>query len=233
MYSLAGKILGMSLHTITTIELSTLCHLRCKYCIQPLMTRERGIMSDEVFGRSLYWLDILCRRGTQAEVNLNGNGESTLDPQLPARVRKVKGIVGNRQVGLSSNAISLTEDLMFKLADAGIDYLDLSPHDAYAARKAASLIAKNKMPFRSLLNTGAILTPHNWAGQLDAEHTIDMHYTLPCAPLIEGRGYISREGNLSPCCYDFRDLGKFGSVFDADLLTREVKAYELCHQRTI
>jgi hypothetical protein len=187
---------------------------------------QRRIMSDEVFEKALFWLDILCRRGTQQEVNLNGNGESTLDPQLPMRVRRVKDIAGARPVAISSNGIGLTKELVSSLKDNGLDRLDLSPHNAYAARQAAVLLSEVGMP--GILNTGSILTSHNWAGQLPEEHQINMLYTMPCHPLIEGRGYILVNGDLTPCCYDFKGLGVFGHVKDIDLLYKPIKAYSLC-----
>jgi hypothetical protein len=220
----------MTIQTITTIELSNVCQLKCRYCIQSKLikhpSRKPGIMTDEIFDRSLFWLDILCRRNTQAECNLNGNGESSLDPQLPERIREVKDIMGDRKVGLSTNGIGWTYELAVRVKDAGIDYMDLSPHDPYEARKAALIF--HKAGIQGQLNPGTILTPHNWAGQLDKEHQIEMNYTLPCHPLMEGRGYISTEGALSPCCYDYQLIGVFGGVFDKDLLTRDIRAFSLC-----
>lgn len=221
----------MTLQTITTIELANICQLKCRYCIQSKLIKEPyrqlGIMTDEVFDRSLYRLDILCRHNTQAEENLNGNGESLLDPKLVERVRKTKAIMKHRPVGLSSNGILVTRELVDALVDAGLDYLDISPHDAYAARKAYDIIQANGK-IRSTYNTGAIVSPHNWAGQLDPEDTVGIRYNIPCHPLIEGRGYISREGIVTPCCYDYKFLGKYGTVFDKTLLQADIQGFILC-----
>jgi len=51
---------------------------------------------------------------------------------------------------------------------------------------------------------------------------------MQCDPLIQGMGYISSEGWLTPCCYDYRLLGAYGHVNDKDLLEKEIKPYELC-----
>ena len=227
----------ITLKTITTIELSNACNLSCRYCINRLMrksgVRDIGIMSDETFERCLYWLDILCRHGTQKEVNLNGNGESCLDPKLPERIRAVKDVVGERRVCMCTNGVNMTEDLAFRIKDAGIDQLDLSPHSPYHARKAV-IMMYGKAGLPGIVNGGSILTSHNWAGQLEPENSVDMIYTSRCDPLIEGRGYIQKEGNVSPCCYDYRNLGTFGTVYDNDLLQKEIKPYILCktcHQK--
>ena len=104
----------MKIQTINTIELTNDCNLRCKYCIQPLLDeggRKREIMSDEVFYKSLELLKVLCDRGTQREVNLNGNGESTLDPDLPERIRATKDVVGDRFVRMCTNGVNMTYSL--------------------------------------------------------------------------------------------------------------------------
>lgn len=229
-----------TLKTITTIELSNLCNLRCLYCINRLLVRHPsrtpGIMTDDVFERTLVVLKALCDRGTQREVNMNGNGESCLDPQLPERIRRVKDIVGaDRQVGMSTNGVNMTYELARALRDSGLDRLDISPHSAYHARRAVIYMVKAGWAGRGIINTGPINASHNWAGQLEPEHTIECRMDgIPCDPLIEGRGYVLAEGNVTPCCYDYRNLGVFGSVFDGDLLDRPVRPYNLCytcHQR--
>jgi len=220
----------ITLKTITTIELSSLCNLKCLYCISRLLVkhpdRKPGIMEDHVFDLSLIWLSRLCEQGTQREVNLNGNGESCLDPQLVSRIRRVKEIMGDRPVAFSSNGVNMTEVLAKQLKGSGIDRIDLSPHSAYHARRAAYIL--NAAGITGIINMGAIISAHNWAGQLEPEHSIDCQIKIQCDPLIEGRGYISSEGNISPCCFDYRNLGMFGTVFDPDLLDREIRPYALC-----
>ena len=91
----------ITLKTITTLELSSLCNLSCRYCVNRMMRwhgRTPQIMSDEVFVASLDWLRRLCDLGTQREVNLNGNGESLLDPQIIERTAAVIKVMGSRQV---------------------------------------------------------------------------------------------------------------------------------------
>ncbi len=225
----------MKLQTINAIELSNDCSLKCLYCINRLMPqygRSYGIMSEEVFERSLYWLAILQNRGTQKEVNLNGNGESLLDPDLPSRIRRVKDIIGDNEVSLCTNGTHMTYDMAVRIKDAGIEKISLSPHSAWHARQA--LIHMIKAGMFVTINLGSVVMSHNWAGQLEPENSIEMIYENVCDPLKEGRGYIQREGGLSPCCYDFRGLGEFGTVFNDDLLDRIIKPYSLCktcHQK--
>lgn len=229
-----------TLKTITTIELSNICNLKCLYCINRLLvkhpSRTPGIMCDEVFDRTLEVLKMLCDRGTQREVNMNGNGESCLDPDLPERIRRVKDIVGpKRKVAMCTNGVNMTFEMAKELRECGLDQLDLSPHSPYHARKAVIHMVKAGWGGHGVINNGPINASHNWAGQLEPEHTIEcMLNGLKCDPLIEGRGYVQAEGGITPCCYDYRNLGVFGNIFDEGLLDRPMKPYILCytcHQR--
>ena len=226
----------MKLKTITTIELSSLCNLSCRYCINRLLVeyplREPGIMTDEIFNASLNILRELCEAGTQKEINLNGNGESTLDDKLIERIKKTKKIVGNRIVSFCTNGINMTNDLAKALRDSGLDIISLSPHSPFHARKAAHILTSNGVSPH--INFGAICASHNWAGQLEPENSINCMLKNDCLPLSEGRGYISSEGFISPCCYDYKLLGNFGHVSTVDILDIDIEPYILCktcHQR--
>lgn len=221
----------IKLKTINTLELSSICNMACLYCTNRLMEqngRKREIMSDEVFKLSLTWLSRLVARGTQKEVNINGIGESTLDPSLLDRIRAIINVVGDRQVSFCTNGITMTDDLAVALREAGLKRVDISSHNAFYARKAAQSLFKAGIA--GCLATGAIASPHNWAGQLEPEYCVDKVVPLQCDPLIEGRGYVQSDGKVTPCCYDYRSLGSFGSVFDHDLLERHIKPYTLCEK---
>jgi len=227
-----------TLQTITTIELSSRCDMNCRYCIQSQLRvssrRKPGIMCNGAFERSLVVLNRLVSRGTQAEVNLNGNGESLLDPDLVERVARVKKIMGDRVVMFCTNGKALTLDITKKLIDAGLDQLHLSIHSPYHSRRALDMLRPLTDKIKVVVNPGPITASHNWAGQLPIEDQVKHLPSLDCDPLIEGRGYISSEGFISPCCYDFDLHGVYTSVWDDDVLEREVKPYSLCdtcHQK--
>ena len=228
----------MKLQTITTLELSNICNLSCKYCINRLIPsvscRTPGIMTDNAFVRSCDLIQKLCDKGTQREIFLNGNGESLLDSKIIERIGIIREIMGkDRQIGLSTNGLLIDENMTRKLSASGLSRLDISCHSPYHTRRAAHLLTRVGM--QGIVSFGAILQSHNWAGQLEPENTIDCKLNNICDPLIEGRGYILCEGNITPCCYDYRNLGVFGTVFAIDkALDAEVRAYQLCetcHQR--
>jgi len=226
----------ITLKTITTIELSNICNLKCQYCINRLLvkhpSRKPGIMTDWVFDKTLELLQELVNRGTQNEVNMNGDGESFLDPQLIKRVKRTKEVIGSRHVCMCTNGVNMTYEVCKGLKDAGMDQLDLSPHSVPHARKAAQIMMQVGIP--GVINDGIITHSHNWAGQLEPENQIECRVNLLCFPLMEGRGYVLTEGNITPCCYDYRNLGVFGSVFDDDILDHPIRPFELCktcHQK--
>lgn len=221
----------ITLKTITTIELSNDCQLACTYCVNRYMQkrakRKRMIMNDEVFEASLSWLKVLCDNGTQQELNMNGTGESFLDPQLFSRIRRAREVMGlNRVISMSTNGIIMSDEIAKKIASSGLTDISVSIHRTEAARNAGQILATNHV--RGSFNYGTVTSPHNWAGQLDPEHNARILPDIVCHPLIEGRGYISVEGNVSPCCYDYRFLGVFGTVFDKDLDQRPVAPFALC-----
>ena len=224
----------MKINTITTLELSSLCNLECSYCINRLLVkhpaRKAGIMPDAVFEASIDILKILVKRGTQKELNLNGNGESLLDPKLLTRIKRLREEFGSKlMLQFSTNAILLNPSMASGLKDAGINRIDLSPHKPKYVRKAVCYLSQAGI--RGYINNGPMYCSHNWAGQLEPENTIPIEPKgVPCDPLIEGRVYIHSEGDIVPCCYDYRALGKIGSVFDKYILSRELKPFELCEK---
>ena len=209
-----------------------MCQLKCRYCVNRLIrkepTREYGIMNDATLDATLSILKTLVDRGTQAEVNMNGNGESCIDTRLPKRIRAVKDIVGNdRTVQFCTNGVNMTRELAGKLKDSGVDRIDISIHDIFHARKCADIF--EEFQINGLFAAGALMSPHDWAGQMEPENRLKVRAKAKCDPLIEGRAYVQSEGTISPCCYDFRNLGTIGTVFDENILERFVRPYELCH----
>lgn len=220
----------MKLQTLATIELSSACNLSCEYCINKDIfgseVREYGIMSDETFDRSMHWLRLMVDRGTQQEINLNGNGESTLDPQLIRRAGRIKAIVGkDREVILTTNGLTMTEEYAFALQDSAIDRVDVSPHSPYHGTRANYYLRK-VADVRGILSVGMMTDPHTWAGQLN--WLPEVGFAIPCLPLIQGRGYIQMEGDVVPCCYDYLNLGTYGNVYDDNLDKQEVTTFGLC-----
>ena len=223
----------MKITTITTLELSSICNLECSYCINRLLVkhpaRKAGVMSQEIFEASLKLIKILVERGTQKELNLNGNGETLLDSRLLTRIQRLRSELGDKIVlQFSTNGILLNPSMAASLKKTGITRVDLSAHKPAAARKARCYFIQAGM--KGIVTNGPVDGAHNWAGQLEPENRVPIEPTgIPCDPLIEGRGYIQSEGDIVPCCYDYRNLGKFAHVLEGELaLERNMKPFVLC-----
>jgi pyrroloquinoline quinone biosynthesis protein E len=115
-------------------ELTYRCNLQCPYCYNPLdLTSYRDELSVDVWGRVL---DEAAGLGV-LQAHFSG-GEPTLRPDdLCALVRRA------RSRGLYTNLITqgtfLTDALLVRLEDAGLDHVQLSLQAAHA--KAADFIA--------------------------------------------------------------------------------------------
>jgi hypothetical protein len=184
-------------------------------------------MPSDVFDATLEVLKELCYRGTQKEVNLNGNGESLLDKHFFERAYRVKQVMGDRSVGFCTNGVNMTPEIADALVALDLNYVDVSPHSPWHARRAVDMLVSAGLT-KGQVNFGAILQPHNWAGQLDEDDSVTVRLQLQCDPLIEGRGYVQAEGHITPCCYDYRLLGAFTHVEDKDVLDKPMDRFEIC-----
>lgn len=222
----------VTLRTISSIELTNFCNLKCKYCINRRMKdhdRKYEHIQSKTWYATLNLIEQLVKQGSQQEVSLQGNGESCLHPFFLDAISKAKSIMGKRMVFMCTNgeAIVNDPDLPRKMKFAGLDRCDLSVHRPDWARTALQHILRAGLD--CIVNPGAITHPHNWAGQLESENNVDTVTRIWCDPLKQGRGYVQSHGGISPCCYDYRGLGQFGTVFDDDILQKPIKPYALCN----
>lgn len=115
------------------IENTNLCGYRCHFCPREAMTRIKGIMP-------LADLAVVLERVGQhrGRVDLHGFGEPLLDPQLPERVRLVRGCwPESRPTVYSTLGVPVAGEYFDRLLGAGLGELEVSfyGHDAdsYAA----------------------------------------------------------------------------------------------------
>jgi radical SAM protein with 4Fe4S-binding SPASM domain len=117
------------------IETVSACNGRCRMC--PVGTGVRRgaprVMDHDLYLRFVEevrlhanWIEVVC---------LNRDGEPTLDPSLPERVRLLKE-AGIRRVTLSTNGQLLTEELAQRLIAAGLDDIMISINGFTAAAYA-------------------------------------------------------------------------------------------------
>lgn len=103
-----------------SVELTNYCNQRCVLCPRQGFTRPLGFMTDEIFER----IALECA-GRDTVLWLHFLGEPLLHPHVGRLIAFAKR-VGVRQVGLSTNAVSLSGRRAQDLLDAGLDRLECS-----------------------------------------------------------------------------------------------------------
>lgn len=215
---------------IHQIELTSRCNLRCIYCPHGqdgVMKRPQVDMTWATFERALMWVDHFCREGTQAEVNLAGLGESTLNPMFAEMVLATRATLGvSREIHLATNGIAITKQMVEKIASAR-PKVWVSTHKPEKIVNAISWLREAGL-LAGISCDGAI-NPNDWAGQVK---WVKPTYELPCYWLTLGWGFITAEGKIPVCCIDADGKETFGDVWSAKLgPLRPIKLCKSCYQR--
>lgn len=111
-----------------TIETCNNCNAKCIMCPKGLKgTKKLELMEETLFDSIVEqlrdysdWIEMIC---------MNSDGEPTLDKFLSKRIKKLKDI-GIKRVNISTNGQLLTDELIVKLIDSGLDDIRVSL-DAY------------------------------------------------------------------------------------------------------
>lgn len=134
------------------IEPTSHCNLTCRTCIRNTWDEPMGNMDSATFERAI---DGFRAFDAPLTVMFGGFGEPLLHPAIASMVAGAKGI--GAQVELITNGTLLTDDLSFKLAEAGLDVLWVSLDGSTAesfcgVRPDAALdeVVENVVRFRSL-----------------------------------------------------------------------------------
>ncbi len=101
-----------------TLELAAACNLRCIMCPHPSMTRQKGVMGDDLYRKCI---DEVASRFRDTEVWLADHGESLLlGEAIVEKTRHAKDR-GLPRVFLNSNGMLLTRGISRGLVEAGLD----------------------------------------------------------------------------------------------------------------
>jgi hypothetical protein len=216
----------MKLSTITQIEFSSLCNNQCVYCPATAQKQHRpvGLMSWKTFDRCLHWIKHFCNRGTQEEINLAGIGESLLNPDFPAMVKKLRdNIPASVRLLFSTNGKLITEELVEKMIKCGIDEWVITDHITEDTARCYSIYRKYGILF--VLARDAVTSPNSWAGQVD---WYEASYVHRCHWIDKGKCMVYSDGRIVACCTDAFGYNILGSVFDDNIPEIEPKPSELC-----
>jgi len=216
----------MKLTNIYSIELTNKCDNACVYCPQPAQEqngRATGFMDKDTLESALEWVNQFALNGTQSEVYLSGMGESLLHPKVYDYIKLARASLPMRvKIKLNTNGNSMTFGVARMLKDCGIDGITISDHKAKSTAVSIIVLKEVGIPFS--VSRGAVLEPHNWAGQVNW-HKAD--YTFPCTWQHNGMASVLYDGRISSCCIDAFGKGVIGHVDDA-IDKVEQKPFSLC-----
>ena len=220
----------MKIQTINTIELTSICNNKCRYCPakDQHKYREVGHMNREVFEAAVEKVLYFCRQGTQKELNLFGVGEPTLHPHLVEFIDYARTTLPFKQpLHINTNGKTMTRELALRIKNAGITSIDVTVHDGhyYEAVKAIRIMAELGILFK--ISVDPVVGPNNWAGQVD---WFDPHYSSPCPWIGRGQGVVLSNGDITRCCIDAFAKGIMGNILKDDIAKMNVDAFALCNK---
>lgn len=120
------KLLAPDLMTVSGIELTNLCNLRCRQCPTPLTGAATGYTDDETVARALDYA------APGQLFSYHRLGEPLLHPKLLQYVQWAsdRGI----HPLISTNGVLLTEEIFLQLLDAGLRNLQITLHTTASTR---------------------------------------------------------------------------------------------------
>lgn len=213
------------IRSVNTLEISSICNNSCEYCPVPHQSRYRptGFMDEATFKQALTWVKHFAEQGTQKELNLYGLGEPTIHPQVIQYVAWARDVLpAGAPLQLTTNGNTMTEELAWKLIDAGMTNITVSAHKAKPAAQAIRILGK--IGVLRAVDYSWILQPHDWAGQID---WLKSQVKYKCGWLGDGDVAILSDGRVTRCCIDAYAQGIYCTVFeDPDVI--EVSPFNLC-----
>ena len=128
------KLMEPDLMTVSGIELTNLCNLRCRQCPTPFTGAATGYATDETVARALDYA------APGQLFSYHRLGEPLLHPKLLQYVQWAsdRGI----HPLISTNGVLLTEEIFRQLLDAGLRNLQITLHTT-ASTKAYGMVARH------------------------------------------------------------------------------------------
>lgn len=148
------------------IELTNHCNLECIMCPQPRMTRDQGLMSEELFKKIIDEV-----KGKSEFIYLYGMGESLLHPGFFKLTDYA--VKSGLATSLSTNLTLLNEERSRKLLESGIDFIVLAfdggSKDTYEAIRLGGEFEKSLAQVKKFLQL---------KNEFNAKCVVDLQFIL-------------------------------------------------------
>jgi hypothetical protein len=199
-------------------EISSICNLRCVYCISKDLKRPKDHMTRDMFEQVLVHVDYYVNKQlSQDEFNICGVGESTLHPDLVWFVKRAREVMGNEYLNFTTNGILFTEELAKQLAPYMSSKHGFRPgifvslHRPEKAKKAIDIAAKYGL-LAGVSNDPALAST-NWAG-LIKDWAVTANPNRDCPWIREGKVMAFPNGDVTTCTNDIGYEAVVGNVRD-------------------
>lgn len=124
-------VIPLSVPFIINVDPTDVCNFRCKFCptadralMRTTPGRNFGLMDFALYQKII---DDICQFERPIKVlRLYKDGEPLLHPKFPEMVRYAKDKKSSERIDTTTNASRLSPELNLKLADAGLDRINIS-----------------------------------------------------------------------------------------------------------
>jgi pyruvate-formate lyase-activating enzyme len=107
---------------LVAIETTNICNARCSFCPNSSLSRDRRMMSDDLFGKIVED----CQAFPLDAIEPFLNGEPFADPRIVQRLELIRQKLPKARLRLYTNGYSLTKDRVDALCGLGVDHLYFS-----------------------------------------------------------------------------------------------------------
>ena len=205
-----------------SIETRTDCNLRCKFCPQSTKPRPLKVMSEEIFKRVI---DQLAEMKFAGRIGPLTNNEPLLDDRIINFIAYARQKCPLSFLALATNGRLLSEELLFEIFAAGLDYLiindyrdDRLEHPFRLSANLEKIAELEKGMFRKKISISRRYTSEvlgNRAGNISGQKKVlplKQFCALPFARL-----WVQSEGKVFLCCQDYNHDEIMGDVNKSSL----------------
>ena len=197
--------------TSTNIEVYGYCNRKCSFCFNSrLPERKGGIMDVKLWEKIIDELSTIKYTG---RISPYFYGEPLLDKRIVELISYARRKCPYSRIHISSNGDKLTEELLIKLIENGLDKILITNYDDFEKEHITNLYMKYPriIQYRNYKE----IDLKNRAGSIFKKST-DMA-NKPC--LRPSRQLvINWNGNLLLCCNDYYENYVFGNVKNESIL---------------